>query len=119
MKTEISFLVTSARRALVLIFLSTAVLGVHRAAGQTPLMPPPFWWLSTWKFEDTNFLYWSGYAPRSSFGLQGVPSFSGNAVDISGTPALLAYNEIEVDNYTNFVCNNGMFEFWLQPHWAS
>src|SRR5437899_12584637 len=104
MKNKISFLVASARRAVVAILLTTGVFGVSEAQ-QLPPMPPPFWWLGTWNFDDTNFFRYPTYPPRSSFGLQIVPSFSSNAVDISGVPALLAYNDIEADNTTNFVCD--------------
>src|SRR5207244_12903978 len=109
----------SGRRALLVSLPSAPLLGVHHAQGGTPPLPPPFWWLCTWKFDDTNFFRYPAYPPRNSFGVQSVASFSGNAVDVSGVPALLSYNEIEADNTTNFVCGTGMFEFWVRPHWAS
>src|SRR2546423_8130528 len=116
MKTDLftSLFGTLKRTAIALLFLL-----LHDARAQTLPEPPPFRWLSTWKFNDTNFLSYDGYGPRASFGVQSIESFSGNAVKISGASALLAYNEVEDQGPTNITCDNGMIEMWLRPDWAS
>jgi len=82
-------------------------------------MPPPWRWLNTWTFNDTNLLSTAGYPPRNSFGLYSVGSFSGNAVWVRGNTALLQYNEIEANGVTNITCDAGSLEFWFRPDWSS
>src|SRR5205823_7542728 len=92
---------------LLLTALSACVLNVDRAVAQTPAMPPPWRWLNSWTFNDTNLLSTAGYPPRNSFGLYSVGSFSGNAVWVPGNTALLQYNEIEANGVTNITCDAG------------
>jgi len=82
-------------------------------------MPPPWRWLNTWTFDDTNLLSSAGFPPRNSFGLYSVGSFSGNAVWLTGNSALLNYNEMETNGVTNITCDIGTLEFWFRPDWSS
>src|SRR5438876_6024818 len=117
MKTEMSKI--NLGKVLCLIVLSACMLRVDRAVAQGPPMPPPWRFLNSWTFNDTNLLSGAGFAPKSTFGLYSVASFSGSAVWLPGNSALLQYDEIETNGVTNITCDAGSLEFWFRPDWSS
>ena len=58
-------------------------------------------------------------APEAAYGLQLVPSFSSNAVEIVDGPALLQYTAISTNGWVNLLCPTGTVMFWFSPSWDS
>src|SRR5258706_2308282 len=106
-------------KPLLLSTLAAVFSWMSVATAADPPLPPPWRWLNTWTFNDTNLLSTAGFPPKASFGLYSVTSFSGNAVLVTGSSALLQYRELETNGVTNITCNAGALEFWFRPDWAS
>ncbi len=103
-----------------------AILWLFQIAGNSfaassppPLPASPGTILDYWTFDDTNWLSGHGFPPKAFYGIQSVPGWSSNALQIIGTNALLQYHEIETNGLTNIVCPNGTIWLWFLPNWAS
>jgi hypothetical protein len=103
-----------------------AVLWLFQIAGNSfgassppPLPTSPGSILDYWTFDDTNWLSGHGFPPKAFYGIQSVPGWSSNALQIIGTNALLQYHEMETNGLTNIVCPNGTIWLWFLPNWAS
>src|SRR6266853_416822 len=71
--------------------------GIIGSFAQPALPTPPGELLNAYHFNDTNWLSLWGYAPKAATGLALVSSWEQNAVQISGTNALLQYNSVETN----------------------
>lgn len=106
------------RWAAVLGIILPMALGISGGWSDIPY-PAPWRALSLWNFDTTNFPSASGLEPRNCFGVQCVPSFRSNAVQVCGLSALLLYNETETNGLTNITCDSGSLQFWFRPDWNS
>jgi hypothetical protein len=88
------------------------------ASSPPPLPTSPGSILDYWTFDDTNWLSGHGFPPKAFYGIQSVPGWSSNALQIIGTNALLQYHETETNGLTNIVCPNGTIWLWFLPNWA-
>src|SRR5687767_14295432 len=84
-----------------------------------PEFPAIIRYLEVWPFDGPDWLTPRGTAPKASFGVQSVPSWKGQALQINTTPALLTYNQIESNGRTNITCDKGTVSFWFRPDWNS
>ena len=105
--------------AAVLVARAIALTTAFAASSPPPLPAPPGTILDYWTFDDTNWLSGHGFPPKAFHGIQSVPGWSSNALQIIGTNALLQYHEMETNGLTNIVCPNGTIWLWFLPNWAS
>ena len=86
-----------------------------------PLPPVPLGYpLDWWRFDDTNWLTVSGYAPVSFTNLALVPDWDNNALQVDSTNAAwLQYNVVEANGRTNLATEYGGLCFWFLPNWSS
>jgi Concanavalin A-like lectin/glucanases superfamily/Alpha/beta hydrolase of unknown function (DUF900) len=104
-----------------LIFL-TVFLPAHAPAQTGPLLPPPplGYPLDWWRFDDTNWLTVSGYAPTSFTNLTLISDWDTNALQVDSTNAAwLQYPVVEPDGHTNLPIIYGSARFWFLPNWIS
>jgi hypothetical protein len=103
-----------------LVLLWAGICESVMADGPPPLPTIPGRLINAWRFNDTNWLSIYNDAPRGFGNIECVESWDGHSLLLDSTnPALLNYNVVEADGWTNLVFDRGTIAFWAAPRWSS
>jgi hypothetical protein len=76
--------------------------------------------LGSWHFNDANWTGEQGQLPKASpVGVQRVPSWRTNALQVKNSGANLKYRDVEANGSANINCRQGTVRFWFKPAWNS
>jgi hypothetical protein len=79
--------------------------------------------LGYWRFNASSagnpWIGENGAVPLNTIAVQSVPSFDGQAVQITNRYALLRYRDVETHGAANINCRQGSIRLMFKPFWSS